>query len=162
MSGPSPAADPPAPAGPASTLARWIATAGGLGYAPVAPGTAASLPIALAVWWLRPTDATVLIATVALSAIGIWAAGREEARLGETDPSVIVIDEVVGMLIACAGNPRTLPWVLGLFVAFRFFDVVKPLGINRLQSLPGGFGIVVDDLLAGVYVSLLGQLRHLV
>ena len=65
------------------------------------------------------------------------------------------------MLIACVGNPRTLPWVLGLFLAFRVFDVGKPLGINQLQSLPGGFGIVADDLLAGVYVSLLGQLRHL-
>lgn len=148
--------------GPGSTLARWIAVAGGLGYVPIAPGTAASLPIALAVWWLRPTDATILVATVALSAIGIWAAGREETRLGETDPSAIVIDEVVGMLIACVGNPRTLPWVFGLFLAFRVFDVVKPLGINRLQSLPGGFGIVADDLLAGVYVCLLGQLRHLV
>ncbi len=166
MSGPPRAAEPPAAPGPGSTLARWIATAGGLGYAPVAPGTAASLPVALAVWWLRPTDATILVVTVALSAIGIWASGREEARLGETDPSAIVIDEVVGMLIACAGNPRSLPWVLGLFLAFRVFDVVKPLGINRLQSLPGGFGIVADDILAGVYVSLLGQaldrLRHLV
>ena len=66
------------------------------------------------------------------------------------------------MLIACVGNPRTLPWVLGLCLAFRVFDVVKPLGINRLQDLPGGFGVVVDDLLAGVYAGLLGQLRHLV
>jgi phosphatidylglycerophosphatase A len=66
------------------------------------------------------------------------------------------------MLIACLGQPRTLPWVLGLFLAFRVFDVVKPLGIDRLQALPGGFGVVVDDLLAGVYVGLLGQLRHFV
>ena len=67
-----------------------------------------------------------------------WAAGREEARLGAKDPRAIVIDEVAGMLIACCGNPRTLPWVLGLFVAFRVFDVLKPLGINKLQDLPGG------------------------
>jgi phosphatidylglycerophosphatase A len=52
--------------------------------------------------------------------------------------------------------------VLGLFLAFRFFDVVKPLGINRLQALPGGLGVVADDLLAGLYAGLLGQLRHLV
>ncbi len=78
------------------------------------------------------------------------------------DPTAIVIDEVAGMLIACYGNPRTLPWVLGLFLAFRVFDVVKPLGINKLQDLPGGLGVVADDLLAGIYVSLLGQLRHLV
>jgi phosphatidylglycerophosphatase A len=161
LSGPSSAADPPATAGFASTLARWIATVGGLGYAPVS-GTVTSLPVALAVWLFRPTDAVLLAVTAVLSVVGIWAAGREEARLSAKDPSVIVIDEVVGMLIACCGHPRTLAWVLVLFVGFRIFDVVKPLGINRLQSLPGGYGVVMDDLLAGVYVSLLGQLRHLV
>ena len=102
------------------------------------------------------------MATAIVSVVGIWAAGREEARLGTKDPTAIVIDEVAGMLIACYGHPRTLPWVLGLFLAFRVFDVVKPLGINKLQDLPGGLGVVADDLLAGIYVSLLGQLRHLV
>jgi len=97
-----------------------------------------------------------------VSVAGIWAAGREEARLGAKDPSAIVVDEVAGMLISCYGHPRTLPWVLGLFLAFRVFDVVKPLGINKLQDLPGGLGIMADDVLAGIYVSLLGQLRHLV
>ena len=129
---------------------------------PIAPGTAASLPVALAVWWLQPSDLALLEVTIAVTVIGIWAAGREEARVGKKDPGSIVIDEVAGMLIACAGNPRALPWVLGLCFAFRVFDVLKPLGINRLQDLPGGFGVVLDDLLAGVYVSLLGQLRHLV
>jgi phosphatidylglycerophosphatase A len=143
-------------------LARWIATAGGLGYSPFAPGTVASLPVALAVWWFRPSDLTLLGLTAIVSVAGIWAAGREEARLGAKDPSAIVVDEVAGMLISCYGHPRTLPWVLGLFLAFRVFDVVKPLGINKLQDLPGGLGIVADDLLAGVYVSLLGQLRRLV
>jgi phosphatidylglycerophosphatase A len=102
------------------------------------------------------------VATAAVAAIGIWASGREEDRLGTKDPGAIVIDEVAGMLLACCGNPRSWPWVLGLFLAFRFFDVVKPLGINRLQALPGGLGVVADDLLAGLYAGLLGQLRHLV
>ena len=161
MSGPSPAERPAAPSR-GSQLARWIATAGGLGYSPFAPGTVASLPVALAVWWFRPSDLTLLGLTAIVSVAGIWAAGREEARLGAKDPSAIVVDEVAGMLISCYGHPRTLPWVLGLFLAFRVFDVVKPLGINKLQDLPGGLGIVADDLLAGVYVSLLGQLRRLV
>ena len=69
---------------------------------------------------------------------------------------------VAGMLLACCGNPRTWPWIVGLFLAFRVFDVLKPLGINKLQDLPGGVGVVADDLLAGLYASLLGQLRHLV
>jgi phosphatidylglycerophosphatase A len=162
LSGPSPAAERPATAGLGSQLARWIATVGGLGYAPVAPGTVASLPVALAVWWFRPGDVVLLGVTAAVAVIGIWAAGREEARVGTKDPRAIVVDEVAGMLIACCGQPRTLLWVLGLFLAFRVFDVLKPFGIDRLQALPGGWGVVLDDLLAGVYVSLLGQLRHLV
>jgi phosphatidylglycerophosphatase A len=143
-------------------LARWIATAGGLGYAPVAPGTVTSLPVALAVWWLAPGDVALLGTTAAVAAIGIWAAGREEARVGGKDPGAIVIDEVAGMLLACCGHPRTLLWGLGLFLAFRVFDIMKPLGIDRLQALSGGLGVVADDLLAGLYVNLLGQLRHLV
>src|SRR5262245_42576178 len=161
--GPSPVAERrPSSAGLASQLARWISTVGGLGYAPLAPGSVTSLPVALAVWWFQPGDAVLLGVTGVVTAIGIWAASREETRLGTKDPQAIVIDEVAGMLIACAGHPRTLPWVLGLFLAFRVFDVVKPFGIDRLQALPGGFGVVVDDLLAGVYASLLGHLRHLV
>lgn len=129
---------------------------------PFAPGTVTSLPIALAVWWLQPGDTALLGITAVVSVVGIWAAGREEERAGVKDPRAIVIDEVAGMLIACCGHPRTLPWVLGLFLAFRVFDVLKPFGIDRLQALPGGLGVVADDLLAGVYANLLGQLRHFV
>jgi phosphatidylglycerophosphatase A len=159
------ASAPPSPSRarltPLDHAARWIATAGGLGYAPI-PGTVTSLPVALLVWALAPTDAWLLGVAAAVSAVGIWAAGREEARVGTLDPSSVVVDEVAGMLLACYGHPRTLPWVLGLFLLFRLFDVWKPLGIRALQALPGGFGIVVDDLLAGAYASLVGHLRHLV
>jgi phosphatidylglycerophosphatase A len=149
------------PAGLGTQLARWIATAGGLGYVPLAPGTVTCVPVALAVWWLQPSDAALLVATAVVSAVGVWAAGQEERRVAAKDPRAIVVDEVAGMLLACCGNPRTLPWVVGLFLAFRLFDVVKPLGVDRLQDLPGGVGVVADDLLAGLYASLLGQLRHL-
>lgn len=144
------------------TAARWIATCGGLGYAPLVPGTITSLPVALLVWLLGPPDAWLLGAVAVVSGVGIWAAGREEVRVGVRDPSSIVVDEVAGMLLALLGQPRTLPWALGLFVLFRIFDVWKPLGIRQLQELPGGWGVVADDLLAGAYASLLGQLRHLV
>lgn len=97
-----------------------------------------------------------------IAVVGVWAAGREEARVGTHDPSSIVVDEAAGMLVALVGHPRTLPWVLGLFLLFRLLDVWKPLGIRSLQALPGGWGIVVDDLLAGAYASLAGQLRRLV
>jgi phosphatidylglycerophosphatase A len=149
-------------AGLSSQLARWIATVGGLGHAPLAPGTVACLPVVLAVWWLEPSDVSLLATTALVAAVGVWAAGQEERRTATKDPRAIVVDEVAGMLLACCGHPRTWPWILGLFLAFRAFDVVKPFGIHRLQDLPGGVGVVADDLLAGLYASLLGQLRHLV
>lgn len=149
------------PASLADRLARWIATCGGLGYLPLAPGTFTSLPVALAVWALAPSDAWLVGVATVVTVVGIWAAGWEEARVGARDPSSIVVDEAAGMLVALAGQPRTLPWVLGLFLLFRLLDVWKPLGIRQLQALPGGWGIVVDDLLAGAYASLAGQLRHL-
>jgi phosphatidylglycerophosphatase A len=144
----------------ADRVARGIATCGGLGYAPI-PGTVTSLPIALAVWLLAPGDVLLLVTAAGVTALGIWAAGREEARAGVHDPSSIVVDEVAGMLVALVGHPRTWAWALALFFLFRLFDVWKPLGIRPLQALPGGFGIVVDDLVAGLYASLVAQVRHL-
>ena len=145
-----------------SAAARWVATAGGLGYAPVAPGTVTSLVVALAVWALAPGLPGLLGATAVVTAIGIWASAREEARVGVHDPSIIVVDEVAGMLVALIAAPPGLGWVLVLFFLFRVFDVWKPYPIDRLQALPGGWGIVADDLLAGVYANLLGRLADLV
>jgi phosphatidylglycerophosphatase A len=145
-----------------SAAARWVATAGGLGYVPVAPGTATSLVVALAVWALAPGLAGLLGATLVVTAIGVWAAAREEARVGVHDPSIIVVDEVAGMLVALIAAPPGLGWVLALFFLFRVFDVWKPYPIGRLQDLPGGWGIVADDLLAGVYANLLGRLADVV
>lgn len=143
-------------------LARLVATAGGLGDAPVAPGTVTSLPVALAVWWIAPGPAGLLALTAAVTVVGIWAAGREEARVGVRDPSTIVVDEVAGMLVALVAVPAGLGWALAAFFLFRAFDVWKPWPIDRLQDLPGGWGVVSDDLLAGVYANLLLQLAHLV
>jgi phosphatidylglycerophosphatase A len=150
------------PSSALASAARWVATCGGLGYAPVAPGTVTSLPVALAVWWLAPREGWLLAAVLLVTALGIWAAGREETRVGAHDPTSIVVDEAAGMLVALVGQPRALAPVLALFVLFRLFDVWKPYPINRLQDLPGGWGIVADDLLAGVYANLVGVLVRLV
>jgi phosphatidylglycerophosphatase A len=95
-------------------------------------------------------------------AIGVWAAGVEEARVGRHDPTSVVIDEVAGMLVALIAAPAGLAWVGLLFFLFRVFDVWKPYPIDRLQGLPGGWGIVADDVLAGVYAAVLGRLAHVV
>ena len=139
-------------------MARWIATGLGLGYAPIAPGTVASLPVALGVSCVAPPDLWLLGAAVVVAAVGIWASGLEEVRVGVKDPSSIVVDEAAGMLVALLGHPRNLSWVLGLFLLFRVMDVWKPFPIRQLQELPGGWGVVMDDLLAGVYANLLIQI----
>lgn len=139
-------------------MARVIATVGGLGYAPIAPGTVASLPVALAVWALVPTAPGLIGAAIIVTVVGIWAAGREEAYLGRHDPTCLVVDEAAGMLVALVALPLGLGWVLAAFVLFRVMDVWKPFPIDGLQRLPGGYGVVLDDVLAGVYANVLLQL----
>ncbi len=128
----------------------------------MAPGTVASLPVALLAWALAPRPAWLLLAAALVTAGGIWAAGREEARVGVRDPSSIVVDEVAGMLVALLAAPPGLGWALGLFLLFRVFDVWKPYPIHRLQDLPGGWGVVADDLLAGLYALLVGRVAYAV
>ncbi len=139
-------------------VARFIATCGGLGGVPLLPGTVTSLVVALVVWALAPPDRWLLVVAAAVTGVGIWASAREEARVGAHDPSSIVVDEVAGMLVALLGQPRSLPWVGALFGLFRLLDIWKPFPIRQLQALPGGWGIVVDDLLAGLVANLLGRL----
>jgi phosphatidylglycerophosphatase A len=139
-------------------VARLIATVGGLGYAPVAPGTVASLPFAAVVWIFAPPTLGLIAAALGVTVVGIWAAGREEAHLGQHDPSCLVVDEAAGMLVTLVAVPPALGWALAGFVLFRVMDVWKPFPIDRLQRLPGGYGVVADDVLAGVYANVLLQL----
>ena len=139
--------------------AVWIATCGGVGYFPVAPGTAGSavgivLVAALGRADLAPLGSWVLLAAAAVSIffVGAWAAGRTEKFFGRTDPGHVVIDEVAGQLITFLARPdASWKWLLAGFVLFRFFDVVKPFPARRAERLPGGWGIMTDDVLAGLY-----------
>ncbi|HEX5133157.1 MAG TPA: phosphatidylglycerophosphatase A [Candidatus Krumholzibacteria bacterium] len=124
------------------------------GFFPFAPATFATA-VFLALYWLVPGGAwmahwAVLVVTAVLS---VPAATAMERRYGN-DPHCVVIDEVVGIQIALVGAAPTLPGVLAAFVLFRVFDVWKPFPIFRLQSLPGGWGVVADDALAGVYTRV--------
>jgi phosphatidylglycerophosphatase A len=128
---------------------------GGAGYAPVAPGTAGSL-VALVAVWLIPFSRDALVWTlVAVVLLGTWAAWRVERVLGRRDPSVIVIDEVAGMLVSVLLLPRTLPVLLTAFLLFRLFDIWKPFPVRESQALLGGLGVMLDDLIAGVYALVL-------
>lgn len=143
---------------PAFPPALVLATFFGTGFFPIAPATFASFILCLLLgfltgWEARP-DALVMAGVIALvSAVGVWASEHGERAWGE-DPGRVVIDEVAGLLIAVWALPLT-PAVLGAgFILFRIMDVVKPPPAYQLQSLPGGWGVMADDLMAGVYAQL--------
>ncbi|HYV18289.1 MAG TPA: phosphatidylglycerophosphatase A [Verrucomicrobiae bacterium] len=142
---------------PLDALALGIATLLGAGKSPVIPGTAgtlASLPLALLAAAFLPLPAYVVL-TVFVSLVGIWAAGRTSAALGIKDPGVVVIDETAGLFVTFLGVP--VGWtaaVLGFF-CFRAMDILKPPPARQAEALPSGWGIMLDDLMAGVYANLL-------
>lgn len=133
-----------------------IATLFGVGRVPVAPGTAgsiAALPLAVLMARTMPTWGYALVAA-ALAVLAIATAGPAARALGERDPHAIVIDEVAGQVITFVGLPMDPISLLGGFLFFRVADVVKPPPLRRIEALPGGLGIVADDLLAGLYAHI--------
>ncbi|MCY4590192.1 MAG: phosphatidylglycerophosphatase A [Alphaproteobacteria bacterium] len=133
-----------------------VATVGGIGLIPIAPGTWGSLAAVPAGWLIVNVlgVAGLLAAIVAIFALGVWASGRYAARAGEHDPGSCVIDEVVGQLIVVAALPPD-PWFLaGGFVMFRLFDIIKPWPAGLVdQRVPGGLGIMLDDVVAGLQAA---------
>jgi phosphatidylglycerophosphatase A len=135
-------------------VALAFATALGVGYAPFAPGTFGSA-VGLVLWWGLPASiAAQAIAIGVLFIVGAWSGGAAERHYGTTDPSVVVIDEVMGMLITLFLNPVGWTGAFAGFLLFRFFDVVKPYPSNQLERLPGGVGVMADDAMAAVYANL--------
>ena len=138
----------------ALTLATWF----GCGYAPKGPGTAGSLGgIVVAVLLAHLAGLApwrLLILAAAVTPVGIWAASRTALIRNTKDPQIVVIDEVLGQWIALAAVAPMSPFHLAAaFVLFRLFDIFKPWPVRRLEALPGGVGIIADDLMAGVYAA---------
>ncbi|MFQ5899722.1 MAG: phosphatidylglycerophosphatase A [Candidatus Methylomirabilia bacterium] len=128
-----------------------MATVGGVGYLPVAPGTAGSL-LALGVLWvlsLPPLGLALLLLGVV--AVGGWASSRAERLIGQKDPSPVVVDEVAGMVLSVLALPRQLVPFLAAFFLFRVLDILKPFPARQSQALSGGLGVMLDDLVAGAY-----------
>jgi phosphatidylglycerophosphatase A len=132
-----------------------LASVFGAGYAPVASGTVGSFVTVVAVWLLPLTPLRIAVALVVVTLVGIWAGSRVERLLGKKDPGVIVIDEVAGMLLSVILLPRTIPVLVTAFLLFRLFDIWKPFPARESQALTGGMGVMVDDLVAGVYALVL-------
>jgi len=149
---------------PAPTWATLVATFFGAGRLQPGPGTWGSLAAVLLWWllsrWIVPSwqiPAAVVLAVVAVAA-GIPAATLVARALGRHDPSCVVIDEVAGQLITLTASPVSWKSLLLGFILFRGFDIVKPPPVRNLEQLPDGWGIVLDDVAAGLYGLAIMQL----
>ena len=134
-----------------------IATGLGTGYSPLAPGTAGSI-LALVIFWFFPLQAfTWIVICILFLFIGIWTSNYIELERGK-DPGLVVIDEVVGQWFALIFLPHTIKIFLVSFFIFRTLDIIKPFPAGRSQKLFGGIGIMIDDIIAGIYTNLIIQI----
>jgi len=133
-----------------------------IGYIPAASGTLATLLAGVFLYALQPLNVAsipsgIIFAgvVVALTIVAVWSADVAERTYGERDSHKIVIDEIVGFFVAMILVPFRWPHVAVAFVLFRLLDVLKPAPIRQSQRLPGGWGVVADDLLAGLYTCVI-------
>ncbi|MEE8341509.1 MAG: phosphatidylglycerophosphatase A [Candidatus Neomarinimicrobiota bacterium] len=137
-------------------FANLISTIFNVGYLPMAPGTWGSL-VAFAVWFIiieLTSTVTFIVAIIIIFILGVYTSSITEKHLSKKDPSVIVIDEWVGQWIALLFLPKSILWGFCAFLLFRLFDIWKPFPIKTLDNMPRGWGIMLDDVLAGVYALL--------
>ena len=141
-------------------LYKIIASVGGIGYVGKGGGTVAALFFCV-IWLLLPASYSNTIWQVVITffiiAIGIWSSNEVDKVWGK-DSSKVVIDEVAGMAITLLFVPQHIVYMLAGLAAFRFFDIVKPLGIKKLENWPKGWGVMADDVLAGLYALIVIQL----
>ncbi|HVV55728.1 MAG TPA: phosphatidylglycerophosphatase A [Mucilaginibacter sp.] len=139
---------------------KLISTCLGIGYIGKGAGTIAAIACCIC-WYLAwaggyPPILFSAGITVLITLLGIWSSGVVSKLWGK-DPSRVVIDEAAGMCLSLLFVPVNITYVLTGLILFRFFDIVKPLLIRKMESLPGGWGIMLDDVLAGVYTNILLQ-----
>ena len=140
-------------------LVLFAATGAGSGYSPIAPGTAGSVVGLLLYAALYPLATTgLVVATAVVTGLGIWTADRAEQVFEKRDDGRITIDEVAGMLLSLVALPVRLDVAIAGFFLFRLFDITKPFPARTAERLPGGVGVMADDLVAGLYANLVGQL----
>ena len=140
-----------------------LATGFGVGYSPVAPGTLGTLIAIIVYYFLSKILSPVYeITLVGFFFLSVWISENAERFFGKKDDQRIVIDEITGFLIAMLWVPKTFLFVVIGFFLFRFFDILKPFPIRRVEKrLKGGFGVVLDDVVAGVYANIILRLISL-
>lgn len=137
-------------------VALAIATCGGTGYFPIAPGTVGSAVGLVVFLGVRAVGAfwVELIAIAVTLVVGAWASTLTERALERKDPGPVVVDEVLGMLVTMLLVPATAATMVAGFLLFRLSDIIKPFPADRLEAAPRGWGVMLDDLMAGVYANL--------
>jgi len=138
-------------------LALLVCTVGGVGYSPIAPGTAGSAAglVCYALFrWLGLSPAVEALAIVAIFVVGAWSGTLAERHFGTTDPGAGVIDEVAGMLVTLYLLPVSVTLAIAGFFVFRVLDVFKPFPARQLEALHGGWGMMADDVMAAIYGNL--------
>ena len=137
-------------------LALLLATWWGVGYVPRAPGTAGTIAAIPFYFLLRLLPLYGYLACVlGIGLVACWAAGEAERIFQEQDSKRIVIDEAVGFFITMTALPPTWPYLIGGFCLFRCFDILKPPPIRLIErKVEGGYGVVLDDVLAGIYAHI--------
>ena len=133
-------------------LSEWLATCFKIGYLPIAPGTWGSMVAIIGWWlWLQYLDPLVFIVLIiAIFAIGVFTTNTIIAHTGEKDPSRVIIDEVAGQWLGLLILPDGMLYIVGAFVLFRFLDIFKPWPIRQMEQFPKGWGVMLDDTLAGL------------
>jgi phosphatidylglycerophosphatase A len=136
-----------------------LATGLGAGFSPFAPGTAGTL-VAIPIYLILSRIPSPLyeLTLLAFFFLAIWISGVAQDSWGRKDDPRIVIDEMVGFLVTLLWVPQRTVFIILVFFLFRFFDIIKPPPIRRLEKIEGGYGVVLDDVLAGVYANIVLQL----
>jgi phosphatidylglycerophosphatase A len=138
-------------------LTRIISTFCYVGYFPLIPGTAGSL-VGLGIYFLLKNNLlSYILVLLVLLVLGFWASTEAEKAFNKKDPSRVVIDEVCGMLLSLLFVPYDIKLVIIGFFIFRLLDTLKPFPVGRLERIPGGLGIMLDDIAAGIYTNLVLQ-----
>ena len=133
-------------------LSEWLATCFKIGHLPIAPGTWGSLVAIIGWWlWLQYLDPLVFIVLIiAIFTIGVFATNTIIDHTGEKDPSRVIIDEVAGQWLGLLILPDGMLYIGGAFFLFRFLDILKPWPIRQMELFPKGWGVMLDDILAGL------------
>lgn len=139
-------------------LHLFFATGFYSGYSPFAPGTAGSL-VGIFIYLIPGIEQPIILISLSILffIIGIVTSSHLEKKLGD-DPSIVVIDEIVGMWVSLLFLPKQLAVYIGAFLLFRLFDIVKPPPARQVEHLNGGWGIMLDDVFAGIYANIIMQI----